>query len=303
MQSTVYDSVYTYLVPCLCDVLAGFGLCALLEFSRTSPEMHHLLAVCLGVLLALGVSYYLVGPYKRVPAWLALCNTTYSLVLTLSLSLNLLAQLCPPSGRDLALLPVYALLCVPRIQPSCKALLMQAGETLLLVGAFVMLPTSRHVRPSGDVGGGLTLALSLAAAAGLQTFEWRDDYLFCQGRDSRWMAASVVCKGLILVLLGTLKDTSLYHFMHDRPSNVPKELLVAYGTLLLYACMQTASVWFGQLKEALGSQAKWRLVVRIQHIIYALLVAAAWAYPLQLHALRLLVLSGLLGLNAMARLF
>ena len=302
MQATLYDSVLTYLVPCLCDVLSGFGLCALLEFSRTSPGMHYFLAICIGVVLALGVLQFFL-PYKRVPAWLALCNTTYSLVVTLSLSLNLLAQLCPPSGRELSLLPAYALLCVPRAPPSCRALAMQAGETLLLVGAFLMLPTSDHVRPSGDVGGGVSLAVSLAAAAGLQTFEWRDDYLFCQGRDGTWMAGGVVAKGLLLVLLGTLMDTSLYHFMHDRPSNVPKELFVAYGTLLLYACMQTASAWFGQLREALGSQAKWRLVVRIQHIIYALLVAAAWAYPLQLHALRLMLLAGLVGVNVLVRLF
>ena len=91
-MATVYDSVYTYLVPCLCDVLSGFGLCALLEFSRTSPGMHYFLAICIGVVLALGVLQFFL-PYKRVPAWLALCNTTYSLVVTLSLSLNLLLTL------------------------------------------------------------------------------------------------------------------------------------------------------------------------------------------------------------------
>jgi hypothetical protein len=40
--------------------------------------------------------------------------------------------------------------------------------------------------------------------------------------------------------------------------------------------------------------------VRIQHIIYALIVAAAWAYPLQLHGLRVMVLTALLALNAIS---
>ena len=49
----VSKSVYTHHVPCLADVITGFGLCVLLEFSRTSPDMHYFLArIAAAVMLA-----------------------------------------------------------------------------------------------------------------------------------------------------------------------------------------------------------------------------------------------------------
>lgn len=325
------DSVHAYLIPQLSDILTGFGLSALLEFSRCSPDMQYFTAICLAVVLAAGAGALifpvvfpvnravnpvnpanpvnLVNPanpanYSKPPAWLCLCNTTYSLIVTLALSLNLLSQLCPPSGRDLCLIPVYVLLCVPRIPPSDRALLLQAGFGVLLLGVFASLPTSRPARPSGDVGDGLALAVSVLAGVCLNTFGFRGEALELGlvQPDRRWQAAAMVCKGLLLVLLGSLSDTPLYHFMYEKKNPVPVHLFVCYGILLLFAGMQTASVWFMQLKEMLGRQAQWRLVVRIQHIIYALIVAAAWLFPLQMHTLRVLLLSVLLGLNALSKL-
>ena len=296
MQITVADAVHIYLAPCLADILIGFGLGAMLEFSRVSVEMKYFTLIAVLVLLVLGVLPLLLS-CQKIPPWIAICNTTYSLVLTLALSLNLLSQLCPPSGKELSLIPAYALLCVPRMPPSGKALLLLAVGSVLLLGAFLVLPTSRHVRPTGDVGNGWTLALSLLAGGVLQTFPSfgsRDD---CFVGARLYRAGSVVTKGLLLVLLGTAQNTSFFHFLHDRENTVPKELFIAYGTLLLFASMQTAAVWFEQLKQLLGCQSKWRLVVRIQHIIYAMIVAAAWLYPLQMHALRVLILTVLLCLN------
>lgn len=294
------EAVHAYLVPCLADVLSGFGLSALLEFSRISPDMQFYTAQCIMVLVSISI-IILFGPSRKVPVWLALCNTTYSLVLTLSITLNLLAQLCPPSGRELSLIPVYALLCIPRMLPSTKGLALQAVLTLLMVAAFLTLPTSRHVRPTGDVGSGFSLVVSLGIGVALQTFRWeRDECMHSDWQGRQWQALSIACKGMLLVLLGSVSDTSLYHFMFDQPSTVPKELFVGYAELLIFACMQTASVWFVQLKDVLGNQMQWRLVVRIQHIIYALMVAVAWTYPLQLHTLRLAITSVLFTLNLLA---
>ena len=291
------ELIRAYLIPSLADILTGFGLSTLLEFSRTSPEMHHFLLICAGILLVaclLAVFHPL-----RPPAWVSMCNATFSLVVTLSLVLNLLSQLCPPSGKELALIPAYVLLCIPRVSPSGRALVVQCGLTLLLLCVFVALPTSRHVRPEGDAGVGLSLAVSLGAGSVLQTFGSVDSTWECNQRDKSklWAVAGVLSKGLPLVLLGSIRNTSLYHFMFERPNTVPVELFAGYGVLLLFACMQAASVWFGLLKEILGRQAQWRLIVRIQHIIYALIVAAAWVYPLQLHGLRVLLLVVLLALN------
>ena len=303
MQISIADAVHFYLSPCLADILVGFGLATLLEFSHVSPDFKFAVAICLGLLIGIGLLTLLI-PCQKLPTWVAICNTTFSLVITLALSLNLLSQLCPPNGKNLSLIPVYALLCIPRVPPSGKALLLLAGASLLLAATFLMLPTSRSVRPTGDVGSGWLLAVSFLAGSALQTFGAHSTLESClmegqfDERDRRrWRAVAVVCKGLVLTLLGTASNTSLYHFMYERPNTVPFELFLLYGTLLLFACMQTASVWFGQLRELLGTQAKWRLVVRIQHIIYALIVAAAWVYPLQLHALRVLILVVLLGLN------
>jgi hypothetical protein len=291
------ESILTHLVPSLSDLLTGFGLSALLEFSRTSPEMHHFLPICAGILLAAGV-LVAVSPI-RPPAWVSLCNATFSLIITLSLVLNLLSQLCPPSGKELSLIPAYVLLCIPQMSPSRAALALQCCLTLFLLVAFMVLPTSRHVRPEGDVGVGLSLAVSVAAGSLLQTFKYNEPLKgWAQGWAAKgWGALGVLIKGSLLLLLGGVRNTSLYHFMFERPNTVPVELFTGYGILLLFACMQAASVWFGLLKEILGRQAQWRLVVRIQHIIYALIVAAAWVYPLQLHGLRVMLLVVLLALN------
>lgn len=302
MQMSLAESVHTYLIPSLADTLTGFGLTALLEFSRTSPEMHRFLPICIGTLLAVGGLVLFRPP--RPPAWVSLCNATFSLVVTLSLVLNLLAQLCPPSGKELSLIPAYVLLCIPRMSPSGRALVVQCGFALFLFCMFLALPTSRHIRPDGDVGVGLSLSVSLGSGSLLQTFGRGEEYYGAKlyREQSRWWAVlAVMGKGLLLMLMGSVRNTSLYHFMFDRPNTVPMELFAGYGILLLFACMQAASVWFGLLKDILGRQAKWRLVVRIQHIIYALIVAAAWVFPLQLHALRVLVLVVLSALNLVFR--
>jgi hypothetical protein len=154
------------------------------------------------------------------------------------------------------------------------------------------------------------LALSLLAGGWLQTFGPPEqlDYIYYitpthspfYDHKRLWRAGAVMSKALLLVLIGSQQNT-VYHFMYERPNavpnTVPTALFLLYGTLLLFGCMQTASVWFDQLRQILGSHAKWRLVVRIQHIICALIVAAAWIYPLQLHSLRVMILLILLALN------
>ena len=299
----VPESIYTHLVPCLADVLSGFGLSVLLEFSRTSPDLNYLVAVGLVAVLAVGALALTPICQKATPVWLSLCNLTYSLVVTLALSLNLMSQLCPPSGKELSLIPAYCLLCIPRTHPSTAALLWQAGAVTLLIMAFLVVQSPRPVRPSGDVGSRLSLALSMLAGSWLQTFDSNSiDPMAVLANSLNtnhvwWRSGSLVFKGLLLLLLGTVKNSSLYSFMYDRSNSVSGELFIVYGTLLLFSCMQAAALWFEQLKRALGSQAKWRLVVRIRHIIYVLVVAAAWVYPLQLHSLRLMILTALLVLN------
>lgn len=299
----ISESIYTHIIPPLSDLLTGFGLATLLEFSRTSPEMHNFFPISVGaVLLAGGVARF---HSLRVPAWVSLSNSTFSLVLTLSLALNLFSQLCPPNGKELSLIPAYVILCLPRMSPSGYALVVQCGLTVFLISIFLTFPILDHVRPKEEVGFGVSLAVSIMTGSLLQTFptDRNDPMLTCYAelglhyQNHWWRVAGVVGKGSFLLILGMVSETSLYLFMHDRPNTVPKELFIGYGILVLFACVQASAVWFGNLKNVLGVHAKWRLIVRIQHIINALLVASAWAYPLQLHGLRIIIVVFLLFIN------
>ena len=62
--------------------------------------------------------------------------------------------------------------------------------------------------------------------------------------------------------------------------------------------MHMASVWFEQLKSLTallsGRPYPARRLVRLQHILNAGLVGAAWGFPLHLSELRVLVAGGLL---------
>lgn len=296
MRMSLEESVFTYLVPPFSDALTGFGLSVLLEFSRTSPELPHFFLVCLGMILVAGL---LAAALPPGPAWVSLCNATFSMVLTLSLALNLLAQLCPPSGKELTVIPAYVLLCIPRARPSGRALVLQYCLTVLLVCVFMLTPAESYVRPEGGVGELPSLAVSVAAGCLLQTFPRSGLHPECllYERSRGWAAAGVAAKGAAVLAFGALRDTPVYNFMFDKPNAAPAWLFAGYGVLLLFACMQASSVWFGLLKEVLGKRVQWRLVVRIQHIIYALFVAAAWVFPLQLHGLRVLILGILVGLN------
>jgi hypothetical protein len=45
------------------------------------------------------------------------------------------------------------------------------------------------------------------------------------------------------------------------------------------------------------------MVLLLQHIFYALTVGAAWAFPLQFHSLRVLLMAGLFCVNVVQKLY
>ena len=93
------EPVRAFILPGLCDLLTGFGLACLLEFSSVSPDAGGFVLTVAGSVLAGMLITYLLPRTHAPPAWLSLCNSTFSLILTVSLCLNLMAQLCPPTGR------------------------------------------------------------------------------------------------------------------------------------------------------------------------------------------------------------
>jgi hypothetical protein len=285
--------------PSLCDVLTGFGAACLLQFSALSPSAAFQ-AVVFGAGLCAVLFAHLV-PRRPTPPWLGLCNATFALLVGLSLSLNVVAQLFPPRGKEFALFLAYALLCVPRVRPSRLALITLAGMTGFVL-LWCLVPFPQGVRPEGAPTGGELIAAFLTAffACAFSPFDEGSEagLLFHSARAD---ALGVSLKAGALVLLGSLQQAQVYFFMFERANPATPALQVCYGVLLLEACMLTAAAWFGHLRAML-SRASNRVVVRMQHIIYALLLAAAWCYPLQLQLLRQLLVCLLLALNVSARL-
>lgn len=297
------EAAHVFLVPWLCDVLSGFGGACLLHLSSLSPSASDLGLVGAAAVIAALLFVYFKPARRPLPAWAGLCNTSFSLLISLSLALNLLAQLCPPSGKELSLIPAYLLLCIPRSAPSKWALGVLSALTGI-TAVCLALSSARSVRPSDEeslgFGGSVSLFAVVLFSSLFSTFETTSEVHLMSNKGG-WTMAGVLIKGGTLVALGGLETTPLYHFMFERSSSVRYELQVLFGTLLLFACMQTAALWFEQLR-ALLSRASSRTVVRIQHIIYALILAAAWVFPLQLHGLRLLIVVSLLCINIVLRL-
>jgi len=294
------ETVQHIVIPSLCDLLTGFGLSCILQFSTVSPDAGNFFFITVCSILT-GLMVQLLTPTRKpCPTWLMLCNSTFSLLITLSLCLNLLSQLSPP--REFALIPCYVLICIARTPVSHLGLLAQCTLGVLVCFAFALLPTSRQARPEGtdslDLGGAVELSLSILFTCLFSTFDTADKQILYYNKGMAAMV-TVLLKGGLLLMLGMTRDTSLYHFMFERENTVSYWLFVAYGSLLVFASMQTAAQWFGQLKLLLGRNQ--RTVIRLQHILYAILLAAAWAYPLQLHLLRSIITALLLSANLVYR--
>lgn len=289
--------------PGPCDILTGFGGACLLQFSSLSPDADNFKATAFGAgLFALLFAHFY--PCRRAPPpWLGLCNCTFALLVGLALALNVFAQLSPPTGKELALIPTYVMLCIPRVGPSRLALVALAGLTLF-VALWCLVPSDEGVRPAGGapLSFGETVALFTTVFFGcaFSPFDTCDEAALLS-HTGRQAALGVLVKTGALLLLGCLTRTPLYLFMFERPSTASAVLQVCYGVLLVEACMLTAALWFGHLRAVL-SRATSRVVVRMQHIIYALLLAAAWCYPLQLQLLRQMLVGLLLSLNLVFRL-
>jgi len=179
----------------------------------------------------------------------------------------------------------------------------QCAMGVILALAFAIISVPRHARPDGTdglgVGGVAGLAETVLLACMFSAFDPVDERAL-HGNSGRVAMVGVLLKGSVWLVLGCTRNTSLYHFMFDRTSKVTYWLFAAYGVLLVFASMQTAAQWFAQLKGAL-TKATARTLVRMQHIVYAVVVAAAWAYPLQLSLLRQILVAIMLAGNLVYR--
>jgi hypothetical protein len=93
----------------------------------------------------------------------------------------------------------------------------------------------------------------------------------------------------------------VYHFLVPKSEPVQHYALVSYGSLLIFGCMLLGSSWFYCLRDlsmdVAGRNISEKRVVRLQHVLHALVVAGAYIFPLQLIELRLVLVSVLLAMS------
>ena len=309
-------------------LLTAPGLLALVSFSTYAPDAKMLLPVVIApVALSILLPVFFHDPSSKVPPLLCLANVTFGLVVTMAVLLNIVAQLCPPQGRELALIPVYVLICVSRIGPSMVAYAVQGLLSVILASLFLVSSVSRHARPAGgdgieagetfdflDVAEVLVCSLYACSPQFTGVFDWvrisrGPEWVWIESKNGWYLRTgkgvlvlSSVARGVFYILFFLSSNSALYNFYYENASPVPQYYTVSYGILLAFASMQMAACWFNALQkciEEVSSSAYAAVkIVRVQHILYALLVASAWIFPLQLAGLRGVIVTILLVLNA-----
>jgi hypothetical protein len=313
------------------SLLTSPGLLALLSFSRYSPDTLGLLpTVISSVCISLAIFIIFHDKRRKALPFVCLANTTFGLVVTMAVLLNIIAQLCPPQGKELALIPVYVLICMARVGPSMVAYALQALFSLALAVAFLFSTTNRSARPGNsdknpDPGENMDffniieiLACTLYACTPQLTgiFDWLrvgtgTEWVWVESKNGWYLhtglgigAAATVARGVVVIFLFLSSNSVIYNFFYP-PKAVPVSnvYMVLYGILLAFSCMQLAACWFNALQKCVEQITRSAFtaskLARMQHILYALLVASAWIYPLQLASLRVGAVIVLLVLNFM----
>ena len=301
-------AAWHWLLLQLGDAIAGSGLFVVLALC--SSKLNNLVSlgcVVFGLVVALAVRT------STSPILFRALNLLFNLVVSLSVCLNLFANLCSPEGKELALIPVYILLCVSR--PGLTPL---SGYVLALMSMVFVLVFLGVVSADPSVVES-KLAVSLTSSddpflAGASIFivtvygglsHMLPGYASDDDTPLSFVLTVVggVCRLAVFAAVGLSKSAllSLFlamprpHSLHPRP---PNYLAAYYGVCLLIACMHMASVWFEELKGLTcllsGRAYTARRLVRLQHIVNAGLVGAAWGFPLHLSELRVILAGCLL---------
>lgn len=290
------------------DAVAGSGLFVVLTLCSSKLDNSAALGcVVLGLAVALAVGT------STSPLLFRVANLLFNLVVSLSVCLNLFAGLCTPEGKELALIPVYILLCVsrPRLTPLSGHVLALMSMVFVLVFLGVvsadpsLMESKLAVYPTSSddtflAGGSIFIAAVYGGLSQMLPGYASDDdtplpfELTVIGSACRLavFAAVGLSKSALLSLFLALPRP---HSLHPKP---PNYLAAYYGVCLLMACMHMASVWFEQLKALTGLLSgrayTAKRLVRLQHIVNAGLVGAAWVFPLYLSELRTIVAGSLL---------
>ena len=246
----------------LLDVISGYGTMALaVNPGQLSPAL-----IISAAVAGLIYSHYM-QPRHHLQH---LLNTTLSLILTLSLFFNVFSSV---SDKNLALIPVYVVLCIPRVALSnlCVNVSYLITTAILL---YCLLPNNNPNNTPKDTDS-LSLFLHVFFAVANDTSFYIADSTLQKSLISKSL------KALIIVLLLTRHNPFL--------SPIHGAVTVYYSIALLFLSMMTAASWFSHLQFVLVF-ANQRMLLRMQHVFYAFLVAVAWTFPLHLSSLRVFVI-------------
>jgi hypothetical protein len=309
-----------WVLPQLGDAISGSGLLVLLELCSTRVENWVAVGCAVvGFIAALVLK-------AASPLWLRAATLLFNLTVSLSVCLHVFASLCPPEGKEFALIPVYLLLCMsrPRIAVlSGVALgLMSLAFVTVFLGVVGLSPGVIDSQLGSDLSSSdETLSgclwIFLAAAYGALPHMlpvYLSDY------DStplpfdipfEFVVAGGVCRLVVFAAVGLCKSALLSLFLAPTWSSLhsaqPNYLSAFFGICLLVACMHMSSAWFEQLKLLTailsGRAYTARRLVRLQHVLIAGLVGAAWAFPLHLGVLRVVLVACLVLLQAAVRIY
>jgi len=312
----------------LCDLLTGCGLVVFIEFSRFPPSDPLFLVIVnvvigiefLGLFIRLyGLNNKLnppnplnsnnshpINPLRR------LAHTTFHLIITITVFLNLVAKLCPPEGKNLALIPVFVLLCLSRLKGTSAAIIVQGALSAVTAFLFYFICTPSDLRPgentklTWEMVGSLVLCLIYGGMS--WTAHWNSMLSNWESRHFRNYSfqstlaqlVGVFIRWMAFLLIGTSSTSSFYSILLPAKS-VSDTLLAFYGVLLMFASMRMAVSWFEELQKVVeiisGNSYSPRRLLRLQHILYAVVMAAAWIFPMQMPGLRALIIFVLTGVD------
>jgi len=140
--------------------------------------------------------------------------------------------------------------------------------------------------------------------------EWDRPKWVWDASDSKWYLNSVwapffsagISRFIFFSVIFLSKHAVVYHFFVPKSDLVEHSALICYGSLLIFGCMLLGSSWFSCLRDLIVDvpgrpSSVGKRVVRLQHVLYALVVAGAYIFPLQMVELRIGLVSILLLIN------
>jgi hypothetical protein len=255
----------------LLDVLGGFGVMILVINNGPVAMPTVLTAAVVGLLYA---HFFPVrNPLHH------LCNITFSLILTLSLCLNILQAV---AVNSLSFLPLYVLLIIPRNTISSLSVTLSCLLTTLLL-IYCLLPN--YPQATNSRLNDITVFIHVFFAVGNDSsFYMADKSVDISNEKSSF--ARIIKAGIQILLL--TRPTPLQNlFVDGNVSN--KAVAVYYSILLLFQSMLAAASWFSRLRDVLIF-ANQRTLLRVQHIYFVLFIAMAWAFPWNMSDLRIFII-------------